>query len=190
MITQILSKLNSNIFCKALKHLYWHEYLEATFNLLIQMNLLFSSQISIWKKDVIAFFMDKNFFRMRNCCLEKWRNILPLIFTLDTFKTFTEGLNSSQTSSFLFRDQESEKITFWQRISFTMLVCPLDTFRYHLPDLQKALVESFKSFSDDLNAESFRFLRVLLLKISPKYTIHFWALILSAMVIFFSKTID
>ena len=102
--------------------------------------------------------------------------------TLDTFKSLLDGLIGNQ-SSFLQKEQESVEKTFlWRRISFSMLVCPNDHFRHHLPFLQKALVESLKSFSDDLHSEAFLFLRVLLVKISPRHMVHFWALILSALV--------
>lgn len=174
---------------KLLDNLHWHDYLEHSFELIIQLNQNFSN-INIWKKDVFNFFMGKSFFKMRSCCLEKWKVILPSIMILDTFKTLTDSL-IERSSAYLFKDEGiGEKTLLWKRISFAMLVCPKDAFRYHLPDLQKALVESFKSFSDDLHAVSFLFLRVLLVKLSPNYTTHFWAVILSAMVCFKNVNLD
>lgn len=192
LLTSFLTRITSGVLINVINNFYWNDFLEASFDLIIQINELFFSKISIWKKEVLDIFMDKNFFKMRNSFLEKWRRILPTVISLDTFKTFTEGLIGSQSSSFLpFKDQNiNEKTSLWKRISFSMLVCPKDTFRYNLPDLQKALVESFKSFSDELHAESFLFLRVLLIKMSPKYTSHFWAVILSAMVMFNLLNID
>ncbi len=185
-LNSALTKITSVVLDKMLDNLHWHDYLENSFELIIHLNQNFTPHIDIWKASIVSFFMGKRFFKMRNCCLEKWKIILPSIMLLDTFKTFSDSLlEPPSSSSFLFKDQGiSEKTMLWKRVSFSMLVCPLDAFRYHLPDLQKALVESFKSFSDDLHAESFLFLRVLLVKVSPKHTAHFWAVILSAMVSF------
>ncbi|CAF1093610.1 unnamed protein product [Adineta ricciae] len=139
-----------------------------------------------WKKDVVEYFFNVEFFQVEISTLRLWKCIIDKLIA-DGKSTFREVLNrihTVQTGLRVSKEQEYEqRAMLIKRFAFILYASEKDQYHQYLPEILTRIEDLQKLPSMPiLQTQLFLLLRVLLIRISSRYLVSFWPIIISELI--------
>ena len=139
-----------------------------------------------WKKDVVEYFFNVEFFQVEISTLRLWKCTIDKLIA-DGKSTFREVLNrihTVQTGLRVSKEQEYEqRAMLIKRFAFILYASEKDQYHQYLPEILTRIEDLQKlPQMPILQAQLFLLLRVLLIRISSRYLVSFWPIIISELI--------
>jgi hypothetical protein len=187
VVTQYLQNLIVNIMPYVRTHVSSNAPSYRSASILLMNISQYSYTKKAWKKEVFEQLFDAGFFQVDLLTLRSWKIIIDNMVTNEkpiSFRDLMNRINTVQTGLFISKEQEYEqRAMLIKRFAFVIYASEKDQYNRYLPEILECISDLLKLPQVPiLYTQMFLFLRVLLIRISPKNLISFWPTLMSELI--------